>query len=68
MAEDSELNPYSLAVAIAVQHKRPTIPVRHYSTKEEGYLDLMQQCWSQDPTQRPSFYVIQEQLLDIMNK
>ncbi|ELR13222.1 serine/threonine kinase [Acanthamoeba castellanii str. Neff] len=55
------LAPAAIAVGVIRSDLRPKLPHDLVET-EAGYVELMQACWSRDPTMRPSFDHIMSQL------
>ena len=41
---------------------RPLIAPEHVASVPNGWIELMQQCWDQDPTNRPNFDAIHDTL------
>jgi hypothetical protein len=53
-----------------INGKRPVIPQRadDVSLNEKRYLDLMQECWSGNPDERPSFDHVFSVFMDILSE
>ncbi len=47
-------SPAAVAVAVVRDGARPTLSA---SARPREFVDLLQACWHQDPTARPSFFV-----------
>ncbi len=59
--EDKE--PMQIVVEVVNNNLRPTIPDEYKSTV---IVQLMKDCWSPEPAQRPTFKVILERLDDMV--
>lgn len=51
------------AVAVSMQSARPPFP----TDTPEAIMKLIEQCWSEDPEQRPSFDIVADTISDIFD-